>query len=98
MRLEINFAFALLFQTINDGKAFVLDYPLLKGITNMEDIEIDTSNPRPLRKTVSPITLFVSVPGVNKLTKQSENTLKPVAIQMDMDKGTMQSTVHVYCP
>ena len=72
-----------------DGKAFVLDYPLLEGITNMEDIEINVPNRRPLRKTVSPITLFVSVPEVNKLTKQKENTLKPVAIQMDMDEGTI---------
>ena len=53
----------------------------------MEDIEINVPHHRPLRKTVSPITLFVSVPGVNKLTKENENTLKPVAIQMDMDKG-----------
>ena len=45
---------------------------------------------------MSPITLFVSVPGVNKLTKKSENTLKPVAIQMDMDKGTMQGSVQLY--
>ena len=69
---------------VDGGKVFVLDYPLLQGINNMEDIEINNPNHRPMRKTVSPISLFVSVPG------KSENTLKPVAIQMDMDPGMME--------
>ena len=67
-------------ELIRSGKLFVLDYPLLHGLHNMEDIEANDPLHRPLRKAISPITLFVSVPSDN-----NENTLKPVAIQMDMD-------------
>ncbi|CAB4021080.1 arachidonate 5-lipoxygenase-like, partial [Paramuricea clavata] len=73
-------------EMVNSGKVFVLDYPLLQGITNIEDIEVNDPNRRPMRKTVSPITVFASVPGNNAYTGKSENTLKPVAIQMDMNK------------
>ncbi len=75
---------------VNSGKVFVLDYPLLEGISNIEDIEINDPHHRPMRKTVSPISLFVSVPGNNHVTGKSENILKPVAIQMDIDPGKME--------
>ena len=68
---------------VDAGKLFVLDYPLLEGFNNTEDIEANEPLQRPMRKTVSPISLFVSVQG------KSENTLKPVAIQMDRKRGTV---------
>ena len=73
-------------ESIQSGKLFVLDYPLLHGINNMEDIEANDPLHRPMRKSISPITLFVSVPSDNQNTFKNENTLKPVAIQMDMDQ------------
>ena len=80
---------------VNSGKVFVLDYPLLQGINNIEDVEVNDPNSRPMRKAVSPITVFASVRGNNAYTGKSENTLKPVAIQMDMNKGMVEVIVFV---
>ena len=55
----------------------------------MKDIEANDPLYRPLREAISPITLFASVPSDNQNTFDNENTLKPVAIQMDMDPGML---------
>jgi hypothetical protein len=72
---------------VESGRLFILDYPLLRGIKNIEDIEVNDPNHREMRRSISPVTLFVSVPSDNQYTSKSENTLKPVAIQMDMNSG-----------
>ena len=73
----------MLEDAIAAGSIFVVQFPLFDNLVTVPDI----TEPRPTRKmwpSLSPIALFVSLPGDNGAPAQ----LKPVAIQLDFKPGT----------
>ena len=68
---------------INEGKVFILDYKLLHGVRNVDDLtEKNTTDDRKMRKSRSPFCIFVSA------NEGGVNNLKPAAIQTDLFSGS----------
>ena len=69
---------------IKEKSVFVIHYPLLDGLTNSADImDLNQHDERKIKKSTSPIALFVSV----KPSETEPYQLKPVAIQLDANSG-----------
>ena len=67
---------------VKDQSAFIIHFPYLDDISNVDDIlDLYPNDMRKLKKSSSPIALFVSV-----YSSQSYQ-LKPVAIQIDNKQG-----------
>ena len=65
-------------QMIDDNRAFIIDYKLLFGLTDMDDF-YDTTKGRTMRWSSSPFCVFV--------VEKSSKDLKPVAIQTNLTPG-----------
>lgn len=69
---------------VKDGSVFVAHFPYLDGLTNPMDImDLNQSDARKIKKSTSPIALFVSV----KSSESKPNQLRPIAIQLDRESG-----------
>ena len=82
------FYFVSCLQMIDAGKVFILDYKLLYGLTNVDDLtERNTTDRREMRESQSPFCTFVvaDVGGAKEL--------KPVAIQTDLTSGTLSFAI-----
>lgn len=68
---------------IEEGVVYVVDYPLIHNLTNVADIgDINPTDERKMRRSMSPFGAFVSVEGNSGI-----HSLKAVAIQVDMNSG-----------
>lgn len=70
-------------QAIISGRVYVLRYPLCDDLPTQDDIT-DFDPTRKMRRTQSPVALFVSAPD-------APGGLRPVAIQMDYTPGEKEA-------
>ena len=69
---------------VQENSVFAIHFPYLDDISNVPDItNVDIDKGRELKKSTSPIALFVSVRSSNNKPYE----LKPVAIQINHNRG-----------